>query len=175
LATTIGAERAIAQIAKEFRDGKPVDVNTILSRWATNRNGNNNRQANASLNPIKDTPSVWGTVIDIAGVLQTRVDITLRDMDSEAPVIQLILPAGPKCNGMLEGVWDPSNGDEKALWLRYEFLGHVHEAIIDDEAPLKCPLKSMYYYSFNIFVLYRIDSFFHTTFYFSFFSNRTFS
>ena len=85
----------------------------------------------------------------MAGALQARVEVTARDCASESAVVQLLLPAGSKAAGAgagnaaaLDGVWDPADGEEKALWLRYEFLGRVHEALIDDEAPLKCPLKS---------------------------------
>lgn len=106
----------------------------------------------------------WGCVIDVAGPLQAAVEVTARDSQSEIAVVQLFLPAGSKCGGTshgaanssghhgsssaagsaaasVDGFWDPCDGEDKALWLRYEFLGRVHEVLIGDEEPLKCPLR----------------------------------
>lgn len=110
-------------------------------------------------------PEQWGCVIDVAGPLQAAVEVTARDSQSEIAVVQLFLPAGSKCGGTshaaasssghhggssdagsaaaaVDGFWDPCDGEDKALWLRYEFLGRVHEVLIGDEEPLKCPLRS---------------------------------
>ena len=69
------------------------------------------------------------------------VATTLRNSQVAFVLVALLLPAGSKA-AALEGCWDPVDGEDKALWLRYEFLGRVHEAVVEDEAPLKCPLKS---------------------------------
>lgn len=41
----------------------------------------------------------------------------------------------------LEGFWDPCPGFDKALLVRYVFLGHAHEVVVPEEDALKCPLK----------------------------------
>lgn len=81
-----------------------------------------------------------GRVIDVTGVLQGMVEVVERDRASESTVVQLVVPAGTKT--VLEGFWDPTDGAEKKLWVRYEFLNNVHEVTIADDAPLKCPVKS---------------------------------
>jgi hypothetical protein len=150
VAAFYGAARAVRELAADVGGGRPVDVGAALAR-------HRRRGAPAGGAALRDEPAFWGALLDVAGALQARVEVTARDCASESAVVQLLLPAGSKAAGAgvgagagagagaaaaLDGVWDPADGEEKALWLRYEFLGRVHEALIDDEAPLKCPLKS---------------------------------
>lgn len=173
-----GRASAVRWLAEELRGGKAVDTDAILGRFARNGNGVGSSSSSSSSAATAPTaaaagrlaPEEWGCVIDVAGPLQAAVEVTARDSQSEIAVVQLFLPAGPKCGGSahsatasssggggghlgsgtaagaaaaaVDGIWDPCDGEDKALWLRYEFLGRVHEALIGDEEPLKCPLRS---------------------------------
>lgn len=52
----------------------------------------------------------------------------------------LILPAG-ESKSWLTGFYDPCIGDPKQLRVRYLFWGRLHEVVINDEDPLKIPMK----------------------------------
>ena len=153
-AALYGRAGSVRAVAADVSGGRPVCVATVIARYSRSRRRAAARAAEgadgippaplsaataaaAIMPPLEE----WGTVIDVAGVLQSRVEVTARDASSESAVVQLCLHAGSKA-GALEGLWDPCDGEDKALWLRYEFLGRVHEALIADEAPLKCPLRS---------------------------------
>jgi hypothetical protein len=159
-AALYGRASSVRAIVEECGGGRPIDIPAVLARFARRQSvepastlggatdsgegeGGMPPAARpaASAAPRALGPEEWGSVIDVSGVLQALVEVTVRDAVSESAVVQLFLPAGSKA-GALEGFWDPCDGEDKALWLRYEFLGRVHEAGVTDEAPLKCPLRS---------------------------------
>jgi hypothetical protein len=109
-----GDARTLSSVLQNISGGKPCNAAKIAAKY-----------------PV---------LLDVTDIIQSMVEITDRDASSEAAVVQLVLPAGSKA--ALEGIWDPCDGNSKKLWIRYEFLEKVHEALIDDEASLKCPLKS---------------------------------
>lgn len=113
VAALFGDARTLVSLQPRLAGGQPVNVRTL----------------------VQDYP----LLIDVTGALQGMVEVVERDATSESAVVQLVLPAHSKT--AIDGVWDPTSGGEKKLWVRYEFIGYVHEALIDDEAPLKCPVK----------------------------------
>jgi len=158
-AALYGRASSVRAVVEECGGGRPIDIPAVLARFARQQpaapasllGGTGSGDGEGTLPPAARPaasavpralgPEEWGSVIDVSGVLQALVEVTVRDAVSESAVVQLFLPPGSKA-GALEGFWDPCDGEDKALWLRYEFLGRVHEAGVTDEAPLKCPLRS---------------------------------
>jgi hypothetical protein len=159
-AALYGRASSVRAVVEECGGGRPIDMPAVLARFARRQppvahamslEGADSRHGGGAMPPAAGPaasavpralgPEEWGSVIDVSGVLQALVEVTVRDAVSESAVVQLFLPAGSKA-GFVEGFWDPCDGEDKALWLRYEFLGRVHEAAVTDEAPLKCPLRS---------------------------------
>lgn len=112
-----GDARGVDALSKTVAGGKPVDA-------------------------VATQAQLPNSVLLITDVLQGMVEVTERDSASESSIVQLVLPGGSKMK--LDGVWDPCDGNHKALFLRYEFLGRCHEVLIDDAAPLKCPVRRTY-------------------------------
>lgn len=135
-----GEAAIVRSIAAEHNGGKALDVNAVLSKYA--RRGG----MRGTTGEISQQPEAWGAVIDVAGPLQCLVEVTAKDSATEAAVVQLFVAGGKGTSKAYttEGFWDPCDeaGEEKAVWVRYSFLGRLHEALVDDEAPLKCPLRS---------------------------------
>lgn len=79
-------------------------------------------------------------VLDVTAMLQCRVQTFHR---RKTRIVQLSLPSEPKHT--LPGIWDPtpaaSAASSKKLFVRYEYAGAVHEAIVKDEQELLCPVE----------------------------------
>ncbi|RIA86833.1 hypothetical protein C1645_740555 [Glomus cerebriforme] len=69
-------------------------------------------------------------------VIDARIPIQALVHDS-----QLTIPGGYSKSNIM-GFYDPCMGERKQLKIKYQFQRKLHEVIVDDTAPVACPLRS---------------------------------
>jgi len=69
-------------------------------------------------------------------VIDVRIPVQALVHDS-----QLTIPGGYSKSNIM-GFYDPCMGERKQLKIKYQFQRKFHEVIVDDTAPVACPLRS---------------------------------
>ncbi|PKC72117.1 DnaJ-domain-containing protein [Rhizophagus irregularis] len=109
----------LPSVERKIETEKVKDGLVILEAWY----GNISSLRDVPLNEKKDVADV-------------RVPVQALVHDS-----QLTIPGGYSKSNIM-GFYDPCMGEPKKLKIKYQFQRKFHEVIVDDTAPVACPLRS---------------------------------
>ncbi|CAB4408198.1 unnamed protein product [Rhizophagus irregularis] len=109
----------LPSVERKIETEKVKDGLVILEAWY----GNISSLRDVPLNEKKDVADV-------------RIPVQALVHDS-----QLTIPGGYSKSNIM-GFYDPCMGEPKQLKIKYQFQRKFHEVIVDDTAPVACPLRS---------------------------------
>ncbi|RGB27150.1 hypothetical protein C1646_769502 [Rhizophagus diaphanus] len=109
----------LPSVERKIEAEKVKDGLVILEAWY----GNISSLRDVPLNEKKDVADV-------------RIPVQALVHDS-----QLTIPGGYSKSNIM-GFYDPCMGEPKQLKIKYQFQRKFHEVIVDDTAPVACPLRS---------------------------------